>query len=62
LGTPKVYLSLVRRIGELTEAWRRDYNEVWPHSSLGGLTPIEFVANHQLSEITLAASGADLPE
>jgi putative transposase len=25
------------------EAWRRHYNEVRPHSSLGYLTPIEFV-------------------
>lgn len=24
------------------EAWRRDYNHVRPHSSLGGLTPAEF--------------------
>lgn len=24
------------------EAWRRDYNEARPHSSLGGLTPSEF--------------------
>ena len=26
------------------EAWRRDYNEVRPHSSLGYLTPAEFKA------------------
>ena len=26
------------------EAWRRDYNEVRPHSSLGNRTPIEFTA------------------
>jgi putative transposase len=28
------------------EAWRRHYNEVRPHSSLGGLTPMEFKAQH----------------
>ena len=28
----------------LIEAWRRHYNEVRPHSSLGYLTPNEFVA------------------
>ena len=29
------------------EAWRRDYNSVRPHSSLGHLTPIEFVTRRQ---------------
>jgi len=28
----------------LIEAWRREYNEVRPHSSLGQLTPTEFAA------------------
>ena len=28
------------------EAWRRHYNEVRPHSSLKGLTPMEFKAQH----------------
>jgi putative transposase len=28
------------------EAWRRDYNAVRPHSSLGNLTPNEYAANH----------------
>ena len=26
------------------EAWRRDYNESRPHTSLGWLTPIEYAA------------------
>jgi putative transposase len=25
------------------ELWRRDYNEVRPHSSLGNLTPMEYI-------------------
>lgn len=29
------------------ESWRRHYNAVRPHSSLGYLTPIEFKARHQ---------------
>jgi len=28
----------------LTEAWRREYNSVRPHSSLDNLTPAEFAA------------------
>lgn len=28
------------------EAWRRDYNEVRPHSSLGRLTPAEYAVKH----------------
>jgi len=29
---------------QIIEAWRLDYNHARPHSSLGTLTPIEFVA------------------
>ncbi|MGH9401851.1 MAG: integrase core domain-containing protein, partial [Terriglobia bacterium] len=29
---------------EKIEAWRRDYNEVRPHSALGNCTPQEFTA------------------
>ena len=28
---------------EKIELWRRDYNEVRPHSSLGYLTPMEYL-------------------
>jgi putative transposase len=28
---------------EVIEAWRKDYNVVRPHISLGGMTPQEFV-------------------
>ena len=28
---------------EKIELWRRDYNEVRPHSALGNRTPIEYV-------------------
>ena len=33
------------------EAWRRHYNEVRPHSSLGYLTPAEFKAKHLAGSI-----------
>lgn len=42
------------------EAWRREYNEARPHSSLGGLTPAEFGQQHQQREQPLALT-ADLP-
>jgi len=31
----------------IIEAWRDDYNHLRPHSSLGALTPIEFVNQHR---------------
>ena len=36
------------------EQWRVDYNEVRPHSSLGFLTPEEFMGIHSPSEENLA--------
>ena len=42
------------------EAWRREYNEARPHSSLRGLTPAEFGQQHQQREQRLALP-ADLP-
>ena len=32
----------------IIEAWRLDYNQRRPHSSLGHLTPNEFVAQRQV--------------
>jgi putative transposase len=52
-----------RSLAEAThtiEAWRRDYNEVRPHSSLGRLTPAEFRQQHQQREEVLAVT-PDLP-
>jgi putative transposase len=37
------------------EDWRRDYNEVRPHSSLGGLTPAEYTGNRSVDENNLVA-------
>jgi putative transposase len=38
------------------EAWRVDYNQRRPHSSLGHLTPNEFVAQRQAVRIVEAAA------
>jgi putative transposase len=38
------------------EAWRRDYNEVRPHSSLGNLTPAEFILKRQEGRTEKASS------
>ena len=35
----------------IIEAWRMDYNHRRPHSSLGHLTPNEFVAQRQAKQI-----------
>ena len=40
---------------EKIEAWRVDYNARRPHSSLGHLTPNEFVAQRQAERTVIAA-------
>ena len=35
-----------REAAAIIETWRRHYNQVRPHSSLGYLTPTEFRAKH----------------
>ncbi|QNQ11440.1 transposase [Sphingomonas alpina] len=50
-------LATARRI---TEAWRTNYNNVRPHSSLGGLAPAEFTnrprRGHMDTEANLSAA------
>ncbi len=42
----------------IVEAWRRHYNEVRPHSSLGYLTPMEFVTKLKQNDAA-SATGRD---
>jgi putative transposase len=39
------WFSSVREARDIIETWRRDYNEVRPHSSLDDLSPREFIEN-----------------
>ena len=41
--SPHWFLSLADARAKI-EAWRRDYNERRPHTSLGWLTPVEYAA------------------
>jgi hypothetical protein len=41
------------------EAWRRHYNDVRPHSSIGYLTPAEFVAKLKNNAAPASATGRD---
>ena len=41
------------------EAWRQHFNEVRPHSSLGYLTPAEFVARLEKQDAAPPSNGAD---
>lgn len=41
---------------EKIEAWRRNYNESGPHSSLGNLTPAEFIEKSKEQGTEKAAS------
>jgi transposase InsO family protein len=34
--------ATIEEARDLADAWKKDYNEPRPHSSLGGLTPLEY--------------------
>ena len=46
---------------QIIEAWRRDYNEARPHTSLGGLTPLEFVRSFNTKNEPLNPTTGTLP-
>lgn len=39
------------------EAWKQEYNAFRPHSSLGDLTPNEYLKQHQLTSDSLLLTG-----
>jgi len=43
------WFSSVREARDIIETWRRDYNEVRPHSSLDNLSPMEFMETRENS-------------
>jgi putative transposase len=55
-----VFLNLTQA-REIIESWRHDYNFVRPHSSLGALTPMEFVAQQGDGPPEQAQGSADRP-
>jgi len=40
----------LNEVREITENWIREYNDERPHSSLGDLTPWEYLAKHEALE------------
>lgn len=46
----------VREAQEIADAWREEYNECRPHSSLGNLTPKEFAEVHSAATALPSAS------
>ena len=40
------FLTL-QQVPIVIEAWRREYNEERTHSTIGNVTPLEFINNHQ---------------
>lgn len=47
------WFTTLEEARRLLEAWRQDYNTARPHSSLGNLTPAEFVNSRQPSPSTI---------
>jgi putative transposase len=73
LRTGRVHISFISKLGDeclnehfffglaearhLIEAWRQDYNQLRPHSSLGALAPAEY-ANQRVSDPPEQAQGS----
>lgn len=48
------YFLSIKHAREIIERWRKDYNTFRPHSSLGGLTPAEFMELDGRAKMRLA--------
>ena len=51
------WFSTLQEAWQIIEAWRVDYNQVRPHSSLGDLAPEEFAAKKQAAVTTKTTQG-----
>ena len=59
-GYRRIRIFLSREAKIVIEAWRKHYNQVRPHSSLGYLTPAEFVAKlNDKNAAPVSATGRD---
>ena len=54
------WFSTLQEARQIIEAWRVDYNQVRPHSSLGDLAPEEFAAKKQAAVTTKPTQGLNL--
>lgn len=51
----------LREARAMTQAWRQDYNDHRPHSSLGYLTPSEYAARCEIADSTTVRRAASAP-
>ena len=49
----------IEEVRELTEKWRKDYNENRPHEALGNMTPLEY--KHMLLTGGIRSKGHSVP-
>ena len=55
------WFTSLPQIRDIVADWRRDYNEVRPHSSCGRIPPAKFAANHRQQQETQNKSETQAP-
>ena len=55
------WFTALRQARHIIANWRRDYNEVRPHSSCGRISPAKFAANYRQQQETNNQSETELP-